>query len=179
MAPNSVAVLDPRSGAVVADVPVGTDPIRVVAGAGAVWAINRADQTLTRIDPRTLRTRTIGLAAQPAGLAAGAGTVWVGNGDAGSISQIDPGTALLRPLRLGVENDDGRLVPRIAPAVVVDGRSAWSLVGFSPPRLLRIDPSGTIRRKAVNGLPSPRGPNALAVANGVAWSLAPGVLTRR
>jgi outer membrane protein assembly factor BamB len=178
VAPNSVAVLSPSSGAVVADVRVGVDPLRVVAGDGAAWTINGGDQTLTRIDVPTLRTRTIGLAGTPAGLAAGRGAIWVGNGDAGSISRIGPQTGAQQSIPLGSESGDGRTVARFASAVVPDGGAAWAVIGENPPRLVRIDASGVVSRRPSDSALAPNGPNALAVAHGIAWALEPALLTR-
>src|SRR5439155_23697293 len=39
-APNSVAVIDPAKDRLVAELPVGDHPTRVVAGDGYVWALN-------------------------------------------------------------------------------------------------------------------------------------------
>jgi DNA-binding SARP family transcriptional activator/ABC-type oligopeptide transport system substrate-binding subunit len=62
--PNSVAVIDPRSGDVVADVPVGVDPGSIAAGFGSVWVGNLTDGTVSRIAPasdRVVRTITVGV----------------------------------------------------------------------------------------------------------------------
>jgi DNA-binding SARP family transcriptional activator len=53
---NSVAVVDPKSGRVVADVPIGGRPIAIAIGAGAVWVVNADNQTIVRIDPKTGRS---------------------------------------------------------------------------------------------------------------------------
>jgi DNA-binding SARP family transcriptional activator/DNA-binding beta-propeller fold protein YncE len=94
--PNSVAVIDPTSNKLVADVSVGRAPGFVVAAYERVWVANTADSTVTEIDPddRTV-LRTIPLDARPAALAAGSGGVWVviGARTAGSLlelARIDP-----------------------------------------------------------------------------------------
>src|SRR6266545_5102719 len=51
--PNSVAVIDPKTNKVIADVPVGRRPGAVTYGEGAVWVANLDDSTLSRINPRT------------------------------------------------------------------------------------------------------------------------------
>ena len=63
---NSVAVLDPATTSVVAEIPVGARPSGIAAGAGSVWVGNRDDNTLLRIDPRSRTVvRTIGLGVEP------------------------------------------------------------------------------------------------------------------
>ena len=47
---NSVALIDPASGAVEADEEVGRGPTAVATGAGSVWVANGLDGTVTRID---------------------------------------------------------------------------------------------------------------------------------
>jgi outer membrane protein assembly factor BamB len=178
VAPNSVAVVNPNTGTIAADVQVGADPLRVAAGDGAVWTINGGDQTLSRIDVPTLRTRTIGLAGTPAGLAAAHGAIWVGNGPAGSISRVGPRTGTEQLIPLGSESDAGRTVARFASAVVPDGGAAWAVIGVNPPRLVRIDASGIVARRRSDPALLPNGPNALAVAHGIAWSLGPAMLIR-
>ena len=49
--PNSVVVIDPASGKLLADVPVGVEPASITAGFGSVWVGNLADGTVSRIDP--------------------------------------------------------------------------------------------------------------------------------
>jgi len=46
---DSVAVVDPETGKVVADVPIGGRPIGIAVGGGAVWVANADDQTVSRI----------------------------------------------------------------------------------------------------------------------------------
>ena len=51
-AANTVTRIDPDSGRVVGrPIPVGTEPLGVAVGAGAVWVANFGDDTVTRIDP--------------------------------------------------------------------------------------------------------------------------------
>ncbi|MEA2137380.1 MAG: virginiamycin lyase, partial [Solirubrobacteraceae bacterium] len=73
-----------------AAVDVGTDPVAVAVGAGAVWVVDAADGTLTKIDPKTGtvdgKPRRVG--GGPFAVAVGAGAVWVACGD-GAISAHD------------------------------------------------------------------------------------------
>ena len=52
---------------------VGVEPGAVATGAGAVWVANRADGTVSKIDPERLRSQgTIPVGRARAGIAAGA-----------------------------------------------------------------------------------------------------------
>ena len=53
--PDSVAVVDPESGLVVADVPVGAGPEAIAADERFVWVANAADGTVQQIDMRKRR----------------------------------------------------------------------------------------------------------------------------
>ena len=55
-APNSLAAIDTRSDRVVGVAPVGARPATVAFGSGSLWVANLDDQTVSRIDPKTLRT---------------------------------------------------------------------------------------------------------------------------
>jgi DNA-binding SARP family transcriptional activator/streptogramin lyase len=56
---------------------VGSDPVGVTLGAGAVWVAN-GDGTLTRLDPSSGKTRTIRVGGSPHGVVFANGLVWVG-----------------------------------------------------------------------------------------------------
>ena len=58
--PNSVAVIDPATDRIVADIPVGATPTSVAVGEGGVWVLNADDRTVSKIDARRLRVeRTV------------------------------------------------------------------------------------------------------------------------
>jgi DNA-binding SARP family transcriptional activator/DNA-binding beta-propeller fold protein YncE len=69
--PNSVAIVDPRTGKLVGHVAagaqgelgefVGTVSLdrRIAVSGGSVWVANRNDRTISRIDPKTLGVRTV------------------------------------------------------------------------------------------------------------------------
>jgi len=69
----------------------------IAAGAGAVWAISRADATLVRVDPSSGRvTDEIAIVARPGdeapapiAVATTASAVWVLNGNTATVSRID------------------------------------------------------------------------------------------
>jgi DNA-binding beta-propeller fold protein YncE len=75
---ESVAVIDPGTDTIVGEIPVGGRPVGPAVGDGFVWVGNRDDNTLLRIDARSLDVvRTIGLSAAPTDVEVGAGSVWV------------------------------------------------------------------------------------------------------
>jgi YVTN family beta-propeller protein len=76
--PNSAAAIDPRTNRVVAAVPVGDGPGRIVVGPSGVWVINETSQTLSLIDSRTREVvRTFGVGMTPTDLAIDRRGVWV------------------------------------------------------------------------------------------------------
>jgi len=57
--PNAVAIVDPRTNDVVDRIAVGMLPDAVAAGAGTVWVLNGAEQTVSRIDPHPPRVTSV------------------------------------------------------------------------------------------------------------------------
>ena len=71
---------------------VGTPPLRVAAGEGAVWVTSAADGTLTRIDPRTRKVIGEPLRLGPgiSAVAVGRKSVWVSSPRDSSVIRVDP-----------------------------------------------------------------------------------------
>jgi peptide/nickel transport system substrate-binding protein len=67
-----------------------------------VWVANRADGTVSKLDPRTGSvTDTIQVGRVPDGIATGPGGVWVANRAEGTLSRIDPSSdAVVQTVRL-------------------------------------------------------------------------------
>ena len=65
----------------------------MAVSAGAVWALNADDQTLTRIDLASRAERTYGTDGIPVDLAAGDGSVWVVNAPERARAERLPGRA--------------------------------------------------------------------------------------
>ena len=90
---DSLAVVDARSGRLVAATAVGATPTAVAAGEGAYWVTNADRHTVSRIDPGTNAVvDTIQVGNGPSGIATGAGAIWVVNSLDATVSRIDPGT---------------------------------------------------------------------------------------
>jgi streptogramin lyase len=158
---NSVAVVDPKSGRVVADVPIGGRPIAIAIGAGAVWVVNADDQTIVRIDPKSRKVaKTIGgLGINVSDVAIGSGSVWVAGGNDGTLTPIDPNlNAPGEPIDLGAGQE---ALPQPVFEVATGAGHVWITRGN---KVLRIDPrTGEIRTIAVSR------PQGLEVGAGSAW----------
>jgi YVTN family beta-propeller protein len=90
---DAVAVIDPAHHALLADIPVGSSPSQVTAGADALWVVNTSGDSVSRIDPRTRTVnQTIPVGSGPSAVAVGAGGVWVVNTLDGTLSWISPVT---------------------------------------------------------------------------------------
>lgn len=92
VAPNSVGMIDPNTNRIVASVPVGEGPTRVLASTSGVWILNEVAQSITLIDPAThepLRTFSVGIT--PADLAIDRQGLWVAS-PSGQLLLVDPQT---------------------------------------------------------------------------------------
>jgi DNA-binding SARP family transcriptional activator/streptogramin lyase len=98
---HAVARIDRRTGAVVARIPVASDPTRLAVGEGAVWVTSQYPSAVWRVDPRLNRiAAVIPVPATARRVAVGAGFVWVTSGTyageprvpqrGGAVSKIDP-----------------------------------------------------------------------------------------
>jgi streptogramin lyase len=90
--PNSVAVIDPDTNRLVADIAVGNAPASVVGGAGYVWVVNGINGTISRIDPssRSVAGPAFSVGVKPSTLAVGDGSLWVGSLSEQAVVQVDP-----------------------------------------------------------------------------------------
>jgi virginiamycin B lyase len=98
--------IDPKTGAIVATIPVGLGPsgeLNVVSGAGYVWAPNETAGTIAKIDPGTNAVvATITVAPGTSYLAFGFDALWAASGKSQSLQRIDAeGNAVTHTLTLG------------------------------------------------------------------------------
>jgi YVTN family beta-propeller protein len=163
VAPNSVAVIDPGNERLARDIPVGTAPGPIAAGAEAIWVGNSDDRTVTRIDPSTWRTRTIAADIAARSLAIGAGGVWAGASDRRKLVRINPGFATvdqqisLPPIHLTADEAlaaGPRGSPQGLGSIAVGAGALW-IADIRNSRVERIDPSNgqTLTRTAVDPPP--------------------------
>jgi hyaluronoglucosaminidase len=86
---SSHARLAPTNGG--APIEVGIDPVAVAAGAGAIWVVDAARQTLIKVNPHT--RAVVGeprrVSGGPFAVAVGGGAVWVAAGN-GAVRAYDP-----------------------------------------------------------------------------------------
>lgn len=161
---GAVQRLDPTSGTPLgAPIPVGRQPMVIIASAEAVWVSNLADGTVSRIDP-VLGTvsATIPVVGRPFGLAHGFGSIWVANEADGKVSRIDPTT-----------NQVVATIPTqlyAAEGVAVGAGSVWvSNFGETD------KPNGTVSRidpltnQVVAAIPVGTNPGFVAFGGGYAW----------
>jgi DNA-binding SARP family transcriptional activator/streptogramin lyase len=176
---NSVAVVDADREVVVGAIPVGREPDAIVAGAGAVWVANVGEQTLSRIDPETLRvTKTVGLGFEPTDLATDDEHVWVAGGYDHALWRVDR-DGIVR-LKLSFVERLGPLPPGFerGPAGVAVGEgSVWLSHGDE---VTEFDPAtGAVRRTVRAG---GRWHSEIAAADRQVWvgvnnSIGPGLNT--
>jgi DNA-binding SARP family transcriptional activator/streptogramin lyase len=114
---RAVARIDRRTGAVVARIPVASDPTRLAVGERAVWVTSQHPSAVWRIDPRLNRiAAVIPVPATARRVAVGAGFVWVTSGTyageprvpqrGGVVSKIDPrANRVAATIRLGWRPD--------------------------------------------------------------------------
>ncbi len=166
-APDSIARVDPATGGVEAVFAVGTRPTTIAAGEGAVWVLNAADGTISRLDPATGATRTFAVGAHPADLAVGAGAVWIVDADYATVRRVDPSSLLADdpiPLDDGAPVRPGAGVTTGGASLVATDAAVW-VVGSSG-HVLEIDPAaGRVRRS----LPT-RLVNTIAFGGGALWA---------
>jgi streptogramin lyase len=93
---NSVGLIDTSSNTVGKAVRVGPLPRDVAIGGGFIWVAKEFQRTVTRIDPHTGETASVGLALAPTGIAATSSAVWV-------VGRVGP---ILRVARVGVTRID-------------------------------------------------------------------------
>jgi YVTN family beta-propeller protein len=137
--------------------PLAHPPSAVAVGAGSVWAIDRDDEVVRRIDPdsgKVLRSLRAGHA--PVALAVGEGAVWVANADDDSVSRIDPRTSTVtKAISVGDQ-----------PAAVATGAGSVWVANSGDGSVSRIDPrtDGVTDTYTVG-----HSPQGVAVAGDAAW----------
>jgi ABC-type transport system substrate-binding protein/streptogramin lyase len=153
---NEVGIIGPGADSEVVDaVAVGKRPTALAAGFGSVWVTNSTDDSVTRIDRRTLSPAPISVGSSPSGIAVGAGSVWVANSGDATVSRIDPGTArsTIIPVRPG-------------PAgIVVAFGSVW-VTNARDASVTEIDPD---TNEPVEVVPVGASPTGIAAGAGYLW----------
>jgi YVTN family beta-propeller protein len=90
IAENSVALLDPSSGEVRSEIPLGDGPGPSATDGTSVWIANTLDDTVSRVDAESGQVATIDIGGEPAGVAVGGEFAWVTDATEGTVEQVDP-----------------------------------------------------------------------------------------
>jgi YVTN family beta-propeller protein len=162
VATDSVAVIDPKTNEIVANVRVGNQPSSIAAGEGAVWVVNAEDLTISRIDPETRAVRTIRTHATPSDVAVGEGAVWVANGAENTVSRIDPRSMIVERT-IDLPPPQQSLGPGNQTFIAAGGGAVW-VAPYRWGPLWRIDPQSN---EVVETIPGDGG--AIAVGEGAVW----------
>jgi peptide/nickel transport system substrate-binding protein len=156
IAADAVGALNPSTGSILAQAPIGSSPTSAAAGDGAVW-VTAGGNTVSRIDQATgAVTQAIPVGSNPSGVAVGAGAVWVANNLSDNVSRIDP-TARRVVQTIPVGN---------APAGIAVGyRSVW-VTNSSDGTITRVD---DVTGTAAATIPAGGGVNGVATGYGSVW----------
>jgi len=136
------------------------EAVALAVGEHAVWALERGQGEVTRIDPETGRSKRLaeGLGASSS-IAAGGGAVWLGG--INGVSKLDPATGA----ELGSTFVAGVLDSQTT-AIAVGANAVW-FTGSSSAKLWQIQSGG---ETVLDSFPVGAGPSAVAVgADGTVW----------
>ena len=165
--PDSVAVIDPESDLVVADVQVGVRPETVVADDGSIWVANVADGTVMQIDMD--KRRVVATIAPDEvdvnALAVGDGSAWIADARRGAAVRVDADLgSVADSVPLPTPDGTGIAFGTRRAAIVSDG-SLW--VTSSPlAEVLRVD---TATKRVTGRIDVGNEPSGLAAADGAIW----------
>jgi YVTN family beta-propeller protein len=154
---GTVARVDPVTGDVV-HATVGNNPSAIAVGAGGVWVVDDADNTLTRIDPASASadTTTTPVGRAPSAVAAGTNAVWVANTQDDTVARVDPRTgSVIRTIHVG----------RRPTGIAVGAGAVWVANSLSG-TVSRIDPTTNQVEATIE---IGEAPQSVTVARGQVW----------
>jgi DNA-binding SARP family transcriptional activator/ABC-type branched-subunit amino acid transport system substrate-binding protein/DNA-binding beta-propeller fold protein YncE len=172
--------LDPSSGDLIANVPLGTAPSEVAVGDGSVWVVDADDRTISQIDPESRSVeRTFSTSSIPTDIAVGDGAVWITNAPIGeqsntaedwlpaSVSRLDPESGLVVQT-IELRPAPGGHLPNALPGlsvqhVAVSPEAVWVI--NRDLSVSRIDPRSNRIVAQVEGVKA----NNIAVGDGDVW----------
>jgi DNA-binding SARP family transcriptional activator len=174
--PNSVAVVDPARGGVVADLRVGAYPGPLAGDRDFVYVANIGEATVDRIDPVARRVFDTASLSRATDLVAARGHLWAANAGApghtlappGTVLDVELGSAATRTFRVGPTVDGPEEETTLAGRA--DGASIWA-GNQSSRTVVRLEPKGpTAHAIAPGGLAVVGKPGAADVV----WATDPG-----
>jgi branched-chain amino acid transport system substrate-binding protein len=169
VAPDSLAVVDPKASEIEAQVPIPGGPSVVAAGRRWVWVASDDSRTISSIatDKREV-THVVAPNATPSALAADGEAVWVLDGNRRVLLRIDPTYgAVTRRIRLPRAPLAPATNQRLSSLSVVSGAGAlWVTDGSTS--LLRVDPArGEVQKALDVGAVL----DDVAVGGGAVWAI--------
>jgi YVTN family beta-propeller protein len=192
---NAIGLINPKTGRIEAEVPVGATPSHIAVGGGAAWVTNADSDNVSRIDLATGKVvQTVAVRSQPSGITFSNGAAWVANSLDGTVSRIDADTTtVVETIHVGngpvgivsaagavwVANTGDGTVTRIdavsgkpgtplqiAAAELAFGAGTLWATQPGDNRVVRIDPAtGTIVHTITVG----NGARGIAFGGGAAW----------
>jgi hypothetical protein len=148
--------VNPGTGSIVADIPVGRQPAGLAVSATDVWVTSNADDSVSRVSiRRSAVVATIHTPGPPIAVAISPGAVWIvsSSRDSATLTRVDPATGRV------VANIS---VPPAAMDVVYAGHALWVASELNGGALTKVDPvSGSVLLSM--RLPNIRDPYDLAV----------------
>jgi peptide/nickel transport system substrate-binding protein len=155
--PNSVGILDPGSGDVVATVGLEERPGSIATSADAVWVTNPDVDTVTQLDPDGQVRDLIPVGKNPTGIALGFDSVWVVNSGERSVWRISQQTNQVVGEAIEVGN---------GPTSVAAGEGAVWVTNRFDGTISRIDPD---THEVVEDIPVGLDPRGIAVGFDSVW----------
>jgi branched-chain amino acid transport system substrate-binding protein len=152
----------------------------LAVSAGAVWALNADDQTLTRIDLASRAERTYGTEGIPVDIAAGDGSLWVVNGARTRAPSVFPGAPIPYPEPTSVSRLDPVTALTSAtitlPQAPSEGPPTSYQIAVGPDGVWVINADGSVSRIAPASdqiVQTVRGLSVSAIATGVegTWAI--------
>jgi YVTN family beta-propeller protein len=154
---NSVGSIN-QDGSLGPSVRVGQSPDGLTYAAGSLWAANRSENTVSRIDPNTHTVQTtIPVGNRPVALTSTDLDVWVANFDDGTVSRVNIRTNRVvgEPARVGA-----------GPIAIASGRSGVWVVSYAAGTIQRIDPT---TGQADTAIPVGHGPDGIVMDDTSIW----------
>jgi YVTN family beta-propeller protein len=160
--PNSLALLDPRSGAILAATDVGSRPGDVAATEDAVWIVSPDEQRVLRIDAETRSVvDEIPVGFDPAAVAVGLGAIWVAENGGPTLARISPEEGeIVQTIRIGAGPTD----------VAVGDEAVW-VTNRLDDSVQRIEPDAS--NPVTDTIPVGDEPTAIAIGEGAVWVASP------